>query len=212
MIGAGTAQDFTITKTPFGAANATQAPIPWAFPLSASGQPLQNLNRNRFYRPDIGRFLSSDPLTVLPLGWYTYVYNSPIGLVDPYGRAPEGCTPVGPPVPKYLYTFWQYTDKKMDFEAHEEGYEETGLYILWCKWTWTWYQREAERWQSKQKYKCCTDCRHCWDMWENYGDPYDVALTVWERKSLTRQRQKTQPNPFLGDYEDICDKGHPPAY
>jgi RHS repeat-associated protein len=90
MTSARTAQEFTITKTPFGAVNATQTPYPWAFSFSALGKPLQYLNRNRFYRPGEGRFLSVDP--VHKGNPYTYVGNSPLIFSDPYGLESCGLT------------------------------------------------------------------------------------------------------------------------
>jgi RHS repeat-associated protein len=119
----GTAQDFTITKTPSWVVDDTQRPSPWAFSSSAPGQPLQYLNRNRFYRPDIGRFLSGDPLpnmlfvreSLRPSGSpaqmpiqvlsphpYTYAGSRPTGLSDPLGLDAVGifrggdCSNTGP--------------------------------------------------------------------------------------------------------------------
>ena len=83
MMSAGTAQDCTITKTPLEPSRQAQTPNPWAFgPCEPAGL-LQNLNRNRFYRPDLGRFLSSDPVADYP--YYLYAYNLPLTFVDPYG-------------------------------------------------------------------------------------------------------------------------------
>ena len=123
MTSARAIQDCSITKTPFGPVNAAQTPIPRAVPLFASGQPLQNLNRNRFYRPDIGGFLSGDPLpnmlfvteSLRPSGSpaqmpiqvlsphpYAYAGSRPTSLSDPLGLDAVGifrggdCSNTGP--------------------------------------------------------------------------------------------------------------------
>jgi RHS repeat-associated protein len=59
------------------------APLP-RFSKTSSGKPQQNLYRNRFYRPDLGRFLSKDP--VEGGNPYAYVGNSPLSLTDPSGK------------------------------------------------------------------------------------------------------------------------------
>ncbi len=44
--------------------------------------------RFRYYNPDIGRFLQTDPLDYIDgLNMYTYVGNSSINRIDPYGKA-----------------------------------------------------------------------------------------------------------------------------
>jgi hypothetical protein len=81
MMSTRTTQDFTIAKTSLGVVNDTQAPDPAALSSNPPFQPLQYLNRNRFYRPDLGRFLSVDALQ----GGYAYVGNGPTFAIDPTG-------------------------------------------------------------------------------------------------------------------------------
>ena len=53
--------------------------------------------QQRYYDPQVGRFLSVDPVTALDngdmrhLNRYVYAYNSPYKFTDPDGRAPPGC-------------------------------------------------------------------------------------------------------------------------
>jgi RHS repeat-associated protein len=48
--------------------------------------------RNRFYRPDIGRFLSVDPMSAqLSTPLYSYAYNDPIDSSDPLGLLTKKC-------------------------------------------------------------------------------------------------------------------------
>jgi RHS repeat-associated protein len=51
---------------------------------------LQYLNRNRYYDPQIGRFISEDPVGILLLesNLFAYVLNNPQNWVDPYGLQP----------------------------------------------------------------------------------------------------------------------------
>ncbi len=49
---------------------------------------------SRAYDPEIGRFVSPDPIVPAPgnpqsLNRYSYVYNNPLGYVDPSGNSPE---------------------------------------------------------------------------------------------------------------------------
>lgn len=53
-----------------------------SFAFTPAIQSLQNLNRNRFYRPDIGRFLSADKMNDSK---YVYVGNDPIRYIDAQG-------------------------------------------------------------------------------------------------------------------------------
>ena len=42
--------------------------------------------RARYYSPEIGRFLQTDPVGYVEgLNLFTYVYNNPVNFVDPYG-------------------------------------------------------------------------------------------------------------------------------
>ena len=43
--------------------------------------------RARYYKPDIGRFLQTDPIPALNL--YTYVDNNPLNWIDPWGLCKE---------------------------------------------------------------------------------------------------------------------------
>mgnify|MGYP001564548037 CR=1 FL=1 len=108
MTSARAAQYCSITKTPSGAVNAAQTPYPWAFSSSAPVEPLQYLNRNRFYRPDLGRFLSADPLStplnvrgralvrVMVISPYRYTLNNPLKYTDPSGENIAGTVYCGP--------------------------------------------------------------------------------------------------------------------
>ena len=76
------------------------------FSYSSPTKSLQNLNRNRFYRPDLARFLSVDPVLTgasslsgsstqvaspmaivfkTPQSPYSYANGNPISFSDPYG-------------------------------------------------------------------------------------------------------------------------------
>jgi RHS repeat-associated protein len=46
--------------------------------------------RARVYAPELGRFLSTDPGTILAANLYTYANNDPLAFVDPSGRNPRG--------------------------------------------------------------------------------------------------------------------------
>lgn len=47
--------------------------------------------RNRYYKPSAGRFISEDPIGLAGgSNIYTYVGNSPLHYIDPYGLTPEG--------------------------------------------------------------------------------------------------------------------------
>jgi len=46
--------------------------------------------RARYYDPNLGRFLSPDPIaSIYENNLYTYVYNNPVNLVDPFGLNPQ---------------------------------------------------------------------------------------------------------------------------
>lgn len=65
-------------------------------PLRAPGQYLDeetglHYNRFRYYSPELGRFLSRDPLGFLAeLNFYRYAKNNPINTSDPLGLSPLG--------------------------------------------------------------------------------------------------------------------------
>ena len=52
-----------------------------------------------YYDPVIGRFTGVDPIAdqFANQSPYNYVFNNPISLVDPDGRAPAGCCGGGTP-------------------------------------------------------------------------------------------------------------------
>jgi len=52
-----------------------------------TGSSLQHLGA-RYYMPDIGRFITQDPLGA-GMNWYAYVENNPVGFVDPMGLTDE---------------------------------------------------------------------------------------------------------------------------
>ena len=56
--------------------------------------------RARYYDPQIGRFISEDPLGFLGSGtnFYAYVRNNPVNLTDPFGLCPKD---------KHKNCFWQ---------------------------------------------------------------------------------------------------------
>ena len=65
------------------------------------------LTQFRAYDPELGRWLSRDPLRnaeeLQGFNLYAYVGNNPIGLTDPLGRQivpPKASGPVGPPHPQ----------------------------------------------------------------------------------------------------------------
>ncbi len=41
--------------------------------------------RARYYSPELGRFLQTDPLEIDDENTYTYCYNDPVNYSDPYG-------------------------------------------------------------------------------------------------------------------------------
>jgi len=48
---------------------------------------------SRYYDPEIGRFISSDPAR-WGTNWYVYCYNNPISYIDPNGMKPENASAV----------------------------------------------------------------------------------------------------------------------
>ena len=52
--------------------------------------------RNRYYDPEIGRFISEDPIQS-GLNWYVYCSQNPIRYVDPYGLRTSSSEPEGYP-------------------------------------------------------------------------------------------------------------------
>jgi hypothetical protein len=214
MIGAGTAQDFTITKTPFGVVNGTQTPDASAISSTPPIQPLQNLNRNRFYRPDIGKFLSKDPRpdTRSLHQWYQYVQNMPIDLNDPDGATPQGCEKVGSPVPTKIGKGFRVLD---DPEHPEPTVSEDlvanryGFWTLICKWTFYWLQLDWEKWRNMQELKCCAGCNNCWKMWEPYGDPW-YTDTGWQHRNRIVRRDYTVG--WIGIWYSMhCESDPPPG-
>jgi RHS repeat-associated protein len=60
--------------------------------------------RARYYDPKIGRFISEDPIGLSAgINFYSYVYNDPVNLVDPFGllgaRGPQPNPRPAPPPP-----------------------------------------------------------------------------------------------------------------
>jgi RHS repeat-associated protein len=53
--------------------------------------------RARFYDPQLGRFISEDPIGLVGgINYYAYVSNNPAMLSDPLGLCPQDGKPVGP--------------------------------------------------------------------------------------------------------------------
>ena len=103
---AGTDEDgnivFTERYTPYGealvnpAANDNQSGFTGHIKDADTGL---NYMQARYYDPNVGRFLSIDPVTFLDTGnpnffnRYTYAFNDPINVIDPTGMA--GCSDTG---------------------------------------------------------------------------------------------------------------------
>ena len=67
--------------------------------------------RARYYSPDLGRFLQTDPVGYEGgINWYRYCRNNPLAYTDPSGRSADPCDPCDPcGVFSVLgFTYYQY--------------------------------------------------------------------------------------------------------
>src|SRR5262249_46328774 len=86
--------------------------------------------RARFYDPNVGRFLSEDPIGLVDSSSvYTFVQNSPIDLTDPLGQLPKRKDKWyghdDPDFQKWFHLCWkQPGDPDADKEGIEEAYRE----------------------------------------------------------------------------------------
>ncbi len=80
---------------------------------------------SRYYDPEIGRFISSDPAK-WGTNWYIYCYNNPIAYIDPDGMKPSDSSEV---LSQSKYTTQYDTNK-----AAKKGFVTVGGIIatLWC--------------------------------------------------------------------------------
>lgn len=90
VLGPGAVLNDSYAYSPFGQAlkSATPSTNPFQFGgeygVLNDGGPLTFM-RARFYSPSTGRFVSRDPIRVLPLASFTYANNNPSSFIDPQG-------------------------------------------------------------------------------------------------------------------------------
>jgi RHS repeat-associated protein len=93
--------------------------------------------RARYYDPKIGRFISEDPIGLIPFGpqgginhLYVYVKNNPVNLVDPYGLK-EGLRCKICKAMCYFKAFLCAFDCSMRYSGHDDLIEK--CYAEVCK-------------------------------------------------------------------------------
>jgi len=93
----------------------------------------------RWYSPTLGRFISADSIVPNPtnpqsLNRYTYVFNSPLGLIDPSGHTPtDGCETEGCLTDKddWGENFISYLEENTDFNDPNDNPTGQMLYRLY---------------------------------------------------------------------------------
>jgi RHS repeat-associated protein len=86
--------------------------------------------RSRFYKPELGQFLSEDPLSSVYKHERVYAGSDPINAIDPAGLRPASYTGKAR---DYLQKKWQYLKSSRAGEYVREGYRWAYLWLLWAK-------------------------------------------------------------------------------